>query len=198
MNNSKLQKKGGLRQEGILVHAMPSILTGQRIPKDYFVTKGKGESDITVHAGSYHLALREAGIEMCNIMTYSSILPSIATEIERPEKLTHGAVMECIMAVADAKKGERATAGIIYGWLFNKQTGDKYGGLVCEYHGPLTEDEVTSQLRQSLEELYTNGYSEDYEMKDINLITDSMIPKKKFGTALVSLCFTSYLFPVMN
>ena len=86
MNNSKLQKKGGLRQEGILVHAMPSILTGQRIPKDYFVTKGKGESDITVHAGSYHLALREAGIEMCNIMTYSSILPSIATEIERPEK----------------------------------------------------------------------------------------------------------------
>src|SRR3989338_6451333 len=198
MNNSKLQKKGGLRQEGILVHAMPSILTGQRIPKDYFVTKGKGESDITVHAGSYHLALREAGIEMCNIMTYSSILPSIATEIERPEKLTHGAVMECIMAVADAKKGERATAGIIYGWLFNKQTGDKYGGLVCEYHGPLTEDEVNSQLRQSLEELYTNGYSEDYEMKDINLITDSMIPKKKFGTALVSLCFTSYLFPVMN
>ncbi|MBI4453086.1 pyruvoyl-dependent arginine decarboxylase [Candidatus Woesearchaeota archaeon] len=198
MNNSKLQKKGVLRQEGILVHAMPSILTGQRIPKDYFVTKGKGESDITVHAGSYHLALREAGIEMCNIMTYSSILPSIATEIERPEKLTHGAVMECIMAVADAKKGERATAGIIYGWLFNKQTGDKYGGLVCEYHGQLTEEEVKSQLRQSLEELYTNGYSEDYEMKDINLITDSMIPKKKFGTALVSLCFTSYLFPVMN
>lgn len=199
MNNSKLQKKGVLRQEGILVHAMmPGILTGQRIPKDYFVTKGKGESDITVHAGSYHLALREAGIEMCNIMTYSSILPGIATEIEKPEKLTHGAVMECIMAVADAKKGERATAGIIYGWLFNKQTGDKYGGLVCEYHGSLTEEEVKSQLRQSLEELYTNGYSDDFELKDINLITDSMITKKKFGTTLVSLCFTSYLFPVLN
>lgn len=199
MNNSKLQKKGVLRQEWILVHAMmPSILTGQRIPKDYFVTKGKGESDITVHAGSYHLALREAGIEMCNIMTYSSILPGIATEIERPEKLTHGAVMECIMAVADAKKGERATAGIIYGWLFNKQTGDKYGGLVCEYHGSLTEEEVKSQLRQSLEELYTNGYSDDFELKDINLITDSMITKKQFGTTLVSLCFTSYLFPVLN
>ena len=46
------------------------VLVGCRIPKDYFVTKGHGESDITVHAGSYHLALKEAGIEMCNIMTY--------------------------------------------------------------------------------------------------------------------------------
>jgi hypothetical protein len=33
-----------------------------RIPKDYFETSGKGESDIAVHAGSYHLALKEAGI----------------------------------------------------------------------------------------------------------------------------------------
>src|SRR3990167_8165445 len=142
MNNSKLQKKGGLRQEGILVHAMPSILTGQRIPKDYFVTKGKGESDITVHAGSYHLALREAGIEMCNIITYSSILPGIAHEIEKPTKLIHGSVMESIMATATSEKGKRATAGIIFGWLYDKKTNEKYGGLVCEYHGEETEAEA--------------------------------------------------------
>ena len=36
------------------------ILVGNRIPKDYFVTSGIGESDITVHAGSYHLALKSA------------------------------------------------------------------------------------------------------------------------------------------
>lgn len=51
------------------------ILVGNRIPRDYFVTKGTGQSDITIHAGSYHLALKKANIEMCNIMTYSSILP---------------------------------------------------------------------------------------------------------------------------
>ena len=56
------------------------ILIGNRIPKDFFITKGKGESDITVHAGSYHLALKDANIEMCNIMTYSSILPKIGSK----------------------------------------------------------------------------------------------------------------------
>lgn len=73
-----------------------SVTIGMRIPKDYFVTRGKGESDITIHAGSYHLALKDAKIEMCNIMTYSSIMPSIANKIERPKTLTHDAVMETI------------------------------------------------------------------------------------------------------
>ena len=43
---------------------------GNRVPETYFETTGSGESDVTIHAGSYHLALREAGIEMANIMTY--------------------------------------------------------------------------------------------------------------------------------
>ena len=69
------------------------VLTANRIPKDYFVAKGKGQSDITVHAGSFHLALKDAGIEAYNIMTYSSILPGIAQEIAKPETLPHGCVM---------------------------------------------------------------------------------------------------------
>jgi arginine decarboxylase len=62
---------------------------GCRIPKDYFETQGKGESDITVHAGSFHLALKDANIEKYNIMTYSSILPGIATRISQPQELVH-------------------------------------------------------------------------------------------------------------
>lgn len=174
------------------------LVLGTRVPKDFFITKGKGESDITVHAGSYHLALRAAGIEMCNIMTYSSILPKIANQIKRPEKLVHGSVMETIMAVATAKKGKNATAGIIFGWIHDKKTKEKYGGLVCEYNGPLSVKVVEKQLRQSLDELYYNGYSEKYDLKDIYLITDNIVPKKKFGTVLVSLCFTNYVFPKIN
>ena len=112
-----------------------NLLIGCRIPKDFFITGGTGESNITIHAGSYHLALKKAGIEMCNIMTYSSILPSIANKIKKPNKLVHGSVMETIMAVSNAEKGKRATVGIIFGWLFDKKTGEKYGGLVCEYNG---------------------------------------------------------------
>ena len=171
------------------------ILIGNRIPRDFFITKGKGESDITVHAGSYHLALKDANIEMCNIMTYSSILPKIANEVPRPEKLVHGSVMETIMAVENVEKGNRGTAGIGFGWLYDKKTQEKYGGLVCEYHGPLTEVEAGKELRESLNELYINGFNDEFNLKDIQYVSQSIIPKKKFGTALVSLCFVNYVFP---
>lgn len=173
------------------------ILIGNRIPKDYFVTKGNGESDITIHAGSYHLALKQAGIEMCNIITYSSILPSIANEIDRPE-LLHGSVMETIMAVGHAEKGKRATAGIIYGWLYSKKTKEKFGGLVCENYGDFSEEEISKKLTLSIYELYENGFSEEFHFRDIKIVTESVVPKKKFGTALVGLCFTNYLVPVVN
>lgn len=176
----------------------PSILIGTRIPKDYFVASGTGESDITVHAGSYHMALKAAGIEVCNIMTYSSILPAIAREVEKPSVLTHGSVMETIMAVAHSEKGTRCTAGIIHGWLYDKQTGEKHGGLVCEHNGNYTEDEINNLLDASINELYHNGFSGKYELKEINLVVDTMVPEKKFGTALVALCFINYVCPVLE
>jgi arginine decarboxylase len=179
-------------------NSLKKILIGNRIPKDYFITKGKGESDITIHAGSYHLALKNAGIEMCNIITYSSIMPKIANEIERPKELTHGEVMESIMAVAHSKKGQRATVGIIYGWLYNKKTGERFGGLVCEHNGNYDLKEVKTRLKSSINELYFNGFSEDYDLKDINIVCDSFIPKKEHGTVLVSICFVNYLYPVIS
>lgn len=174
------------------------LLVGNRIPKDYFITKGTGQSDITIHAGSYHLALKSAGIEKANIMTYSSILPSIATKIPKTDDYVHGAVMETIMAVANGVKGEQLTAGIIYGWLYNRQTNEKYGGLVCEHNGNYAREEIEVLLRSSLSELYYNGFEEDYMLTDIELITESFIPDKKYGSALVALCFTNYIYPVIK
>ena len=177
---------------------LQGVLIGNRIPKDYFVTKGCGESDITVHAGSYHLALKEAGIEMANIMTYSSILPGIATEIRKPSHIEHGAVMETIMAVANGRKGEEISAGIIYGWLTDRETGKKYGGLVCEHNGNYFESELKHKLQASLNELYYNGFEERYHLGETKMITQSFTPRKKFGTALVALCFNNYFIPVQQ
>ena len=170
------------------------IVTGNRIPRNFFITSGVGESNVTIHAGSYHHALRDAGIEMCNIITYSSIMPSIATEVPKPE-MVHGSVLETISAVATSKTGRRATAGIIIGWLY--KNGEKYGGLVCEYNGNDTEKKAEEILHASLNELYLNGYS-DMELKDIRLITRSFVPKKKFGTAIVAICFTDYVHPLVD
>jgi arginine decarboxylase len=174
------------------------IKIGNRIPKDYFVTSGKGESDLTVHAGSYHLALKDAGIEVCNIMTYSSIMPGIATEIKKPKAFVHGEVMESIMAVAHGRKGERVTAGVIYGWLYDKKTKQRFGGLVCELNGNFPVDEIEKKLHASINELYINGFSEKYNLKQIRMLTKTIVPDKEYGTALVAICFTSYQVPVIK
>jgi arginine decarboxylase len=174
------------------------MVLGNRIPKDYFVTSGCGESDITIHAGSYHLALKEAGIERANIITYSSILPAIVQEIEKPSNYLHGEVMETIMAVANGEKGYELSAGIIIGWLHEKNTCKRHGGLVCEHNGSYSDDTLIKNLNASLDELYYNGFSDDYYLKDIRTIKRSFIAKKKYGTALVALCFTNYFYPIME
>ncbi|HUX22852.1 MAG TPA: pyruvoyl-dependent arginine decarboxylase [Spirochaetia bacterium] len=174
------------------------IVIGNRIPRDYFVTKGRGESNITVHAGSYHLALRSAGIEMCNIITYSSILPACATEVERPAELIHGAVLETIMAVSTADRGDRATAGIAWGWLNDRENATRHGGLVCEYNGSDLPAEAEEQLRMSLDELYDNGYSEQFRLEEITVHMDSFVPKKQYGTSIVSMCFLNHFVPIVE
>ena len=130
-------------------------------------------------------------------MTYSSILPGIANLIEKPATYVHGEVMESIMAVAHSRKGERATAGIIYGWLINRNTGERYGGLVCEHNGNYTIEEIEEMLRASLNELYVNGFEEDYVIGETKLMTKTFVPEKEYGTALVSLCFTNYFCPIL-
>jgi arginine decarboxylase len=189
-----VEKEDILHVEGRL----GELIVGNRIPRDYFVTKGSGQSDLTVHAGSYHLALKAAGIEMCNIMTYSSILPNIANEIPKPDRLVHGSVMESIFSVCTVNKGDRATAGIIYGWLHGRKTHHRYGGLVCELYGDHDVREIERRLHASLEELYVNGYSEDFDLRDRRVITESFVPAKKYGTVIVALCFVNYEYPILR
>jgi arginine decarboxylase len=174
------------------------FFTGNRIPADYFETSGTGESDIAVHAGSYHLALKAARIERYNIMTYSSILPGIANRIERPPEMTHGAVLESIMSVCNAEKGQQATAGIIYSWLYDREDNTRYGGLVCEHEGNYDLHELERRLKASLEELYLNGFAERFLLGEPRILSESFIPRKAYGTALTALCFTSYYHPVVK
>ena len=174
------------------------FLVGNRIPKDFFVISGSGESNNTIHAGSYHLALKEAKIEMCNIMTYSSILPEIANEIQRPKKLIHGSVMESILSVCNVEKGEYGIAGLTYGWLFHRDTGKKYGGLVCEINGNFPLMTMYDKLNDSLLELYHSGYADDFILQKAKIITQDIKPEKTYGTALVGLCFVNYIYPVLE
>jgi arginine decarboxylase len=187
-----------IEQNLILPVHETGFYTGNRIPVDFFETAGTGESDIAVHAGSYHLALKVASIEMCNIVTYSSILPGMAKRVKRPLLLQHGSVLESIMSVCNAGKGELATAGIIYSWLFDRRDGSKYGGLVCEHEGNYDLRELERRLKGSLEELYQNGFAQDFYMDKPVILAESFIPRKTYGTALVALCFTRYYHPIIK
>lgn len=174
-----------------------SILIGNRVPRQYFVTSGKGESDITVHAGSYHLALRDAEIESANHIGYSSILPADAQEVlPRPYEIVHGEVMESITATATCQYGDTATAGLTWGWLYDRD-GKRHGGLVCEYGGSLSEQETKGHLAEMLAELHANGY-QDFALRDITVRTETVTPIKMYGTALVAICFISYEIPVVR
>ena len=182
----------------LLENELQGIVIGNRIPQDFFETKGIGESDLSIQSGSYRLALQTAKISTFNIMAYTSILPGIARKVEQPKHIEHGSVLESVLSICSANKGERATAGIVYGWLYDKRTKDRFGGLLCEQTGDYSIPEIQDILRNNLEELYLNGYSEDFTLNDIAYLTESIITKKKFGTALAGLCFTSYYYPVIQ
>ena len=172
------------------------FIIGNRVPKDYFITSGTGESDIAIHAGSYHLALKAAGIEMTNIITYSSILPPIAKEIPKPSFAPiHGEVMETIMAVANGDLSERLSAGIIIGHLYEEDS--YFGGIVCEHSGNYDDDELEWKLNESLNELYVNGYSH-LNLKNIKIHKENFVPQKRYGTIIVALCFISYYYPIFS
>ncbi len=162
-----------------------------RVPRDYFVTSGVGESELTVHAGSFHFALLEAGIMSVNIMTYSSILPANAREVPRESvEIRHGEVMETILAEQSAQYGQTATAGLAWGWL-NDSDGGRRGGLVCEYSGSMPTDEADRHLREMMNELHAGSFAECI-LKDVRVLVRTVVPMKMYGTALVGLCFVNY------
>ncbi|VVB81815.1 Pyruvoyl-dependent arginine decarboxylase [uncultured archaeon] len=188
------------------------IIMGCPIPYEFFRTTGVGENEYQIHAGSYHEAMRSAGIELGNLIPYTSILPEISREIPLEvgiRRIEHGAEVKVIQAAAhvDREKGEdRATAAILYCRLIPKNSKDhrRAKGLVCEYNGNGTKEEALENLEHCLEGLYTGpnrdgfAFSEKYDMKRTEPLIATIRPEKRFGTALAALAFVSYFIPVLE
>jgi arginine decarboxylase len=69
--------------------------------------------------------------------------------------------------------------------------------LVCELSGNYPVEEIEEKLNEIMQEIYQNGY-EKYKLGDLKLVTETFVPHKQHGTALVALCFNSYIFPVLD
>lgn len=185
---------------------------GNRIPKDYFVTAGQGDTDIGPgddpwETGSYDLALMEAKIANFNVMEYTSVLPPEAREIpiSEAEKLFHhGAVIEVIMASVNGVKGNTLCTGVGRIQVRKKSDGKHIGGFAAEYE-KVHQDKITAEeakrtademLHISLMGEFNRRYdSNEYEFFDERHEVNSFKVEKKYGTSLVALCWVSYIYP---
>jgi len=161
-----------------------------RIPHEYFITKGCGESDYQVHAGCYHVALYNAKICNYNIQTYSSILPKDAIEINIDSvDISFGSELYTIMSCLHGTTGEYLSCGIVIGDLI--QNDNKIGSLVCEVTNKDKNINIKDQLNDAIFDLHKNTY-EQCTLNNLRYLTNDIEVTKKYGTCLVSLCFYSF------
>lgn len=173
---------------------MKEKILKNRIPYEYFITSGKGSSDLEIHAGSYHMALYDANICNFNIQTYSSVIPKTAKEIKKEiiGEIPFGSELYTIMSCIHGKKGEYISCGVIFGDLIDEND-EKIGSLVCEVSGNYDEKlELPNRLASVLEDLHKKTYK-TYRLENKKMITNSYVPEEKFGTCLVALCFTTFV-----
>ena len=130
---------------------------GNRIPSEYFLTSGFGESaagseGLPFETGSYDDALNNAGIQNVNVVKYTSVMPTNIKNIGKEAGLANikwGEVMECIMAQQNGNQGETITATVMTTSVF-EPGGKHLGGFACEYAGSGTRKEVEESLAISI------------------------------------------------
>ena len=127
------------------------------VPKEVFFTRGVGRHRNQLQ--SFELALRDAGIAFCNVVTVSSIFPAkckIISPKKGIEKLTPGEITYCVMARSDTNEPSRRCCAAI--GLAVPANGQNYG-YISEFHGhgmsqrqcgDLVEDMAASMLASTL------------------------------------------------
>ena len=198
------------------------LTLGNRIPYEYFLTKGKGESSagskgLPYETGSYDAALNVAGIENTNVIEYTSVIPIEAKQISKEEglkRLKWGEVLECIKAQSNGRRGSKVSAAVMTTTIEDPK-GKYLGGFACEYSGSGTREDAENSLGQSIAGMierrgYGNIKGETKMYKDN--ITDSgykIHPGKVFeyeyldvteehGSVLVAICFVSHRYPNLS
>jgi len=150
-------------------------------PQKIFFTKGVGRHPEKL--SSFELALRDAGIEKCNLVSVSSILPPGCKRLYRDDglKCLHpGHITFCVMARADTNEPNRLIAASIgvaipadesqYGYLSEHHC----HGWTEEKAGDYAEDLAAQMLASTLGVPFDPNVSYD-ERKEIWKISDKIV-----------------------
>jgi len=177
----------------------------EMVPKKLFFTKGVGRQKEELR--SFELALRNAGIEKCNLVQVSSIFPPKCKIVSRKQglaELVPGQITYCVLARASSNEFSRLIAASIGCALPNNK--NLYGYL-SEHHaygetekmaGEYAEDLAAAMLASTLGIEFDEDKCWD-EKKDVYRIsgkivrttntTQSAIVKKEFTTVLAAAVF---------
>jgi arginine decarboxylase len=118
------------------------------VPRAVLLTKGVGHH--RERLSSFELALRAAGIQSCNLVRVSSILPPGCRILSRSEiagKLSPGQVTYCVMAEAATREPHRLIAASI--GLAIPADKRQYGYL-SEHHGFGEKEETAGDYAEEL------------------------------------------------
>ena len=102
------------------------------VPTKIFFTKGVGKNKD--YLSSFELALRSAGIEICNLVSVSSIFPPSCKRISRDEgvrEIKPGQITFAVMARNSTNEPNRLIAASIGGAI---PADDTQYGYLSEYH----------------------------------------------------------------
>lgn len=201
---------------------MKNIIVGNRVPYEFFITSGAGESDagskgLPFETGSYDEALTKAGIEDVNVVEYTSVIPTGAKEISKEDgvrRIKWGEVLECIKAQANGNKGEFISAAVMTTSVFDKK-GNYLGGFACEYSGSGSKVEVERSLEVSIAGIierrkYGSVPTSGILYKDVktsdgymihagkDFVYDCLKIKKHHGSVFSAICFVSYQIPLIH
>jgi len=118
------------------------------VPKKVFFVKGSGVNKDRL--ASFEAALREAGIEKCNLVYVSSILPpncKIVSKEEGVKQLSPGDITFCVMARTDTSEPNRLISSSI--GVASPSDNSHYGYL-SEHHGFGETREKTGEYAEDL------------------------------------------------
>ena len=151
------------------------------IPKEFFVTSGKAVSPVS-ELNAFDLALKNAGIAQCNLVSVSSILPQGCRE-RRWRKIPAGSITYAVMARMDGDEGTTIGAGIAWAW-----EKDKKFGLVAEAHGYMDMKALKETLEWKIKEM---AKIRGIEIDRISYRMEvTRVPMDNYGCVISALVYT--------
>ena len=150
------------------------------IPKEFFVTSGKATSPVS-ELNAFDLALKNAGIAQCNILSVSSVLPPGCKEIKW-KQMPIGSITHAVVARMNAEGQATIGAGIVWAW-----EKDRRFGIVAEARGYMDQKTLEKTLEWKIKEM---AKIREIEIDKINHRTETLqVSKNNYGCVIAALIY---------